>query len=307
MSRRTNYALVGFFVLLLGTALVAVLLWLSAGGPGRAFDRYLVYMEESVSGLSRDSTVKYYGVDVGRVHEISLGPGEQRRVRLLLQIDRGTPIRQDTVATLETQGLTGLAYLNLTGGREGSPMLEETPGEEFPVIHSEPSIWGRLDRSLADLVDNLIEASERLKLLLSDENQRLITDTLARASDLSALLSGRAGTLAAAIDDAAGTMKRLRETGDALPALVDQIATTASALEGMAGELGAAGVAVRRTAEAGGQEVRRLASEALPEILALVRELHLAAGNFRRFSEELERDPGVILHGAAAGPPGPGE
>lgn len=307
MSTRTNYALVGLFILLFGAALIAVMLWLSAGGPGRAFDKYLVYMEESVSGLSRDSAVKYYGVDVGRVHKIALGPSEKRQVRLVLQIDRGTPIRQDTVATLETQGLTGLAYLNLTGGRGDSPPLEKTRGEEFPVIQSRPSIWGRLDRSLGDLVDNLIDASERVKVLLSDRNQLLISDTLARVNELSVAVSNRSETLGAAIDNAASAMDRLRATGEGLPPLVTQVKRTSVALEDMARELGAAGVAVQRTVRSGGQDVHRLTSEALPEIVSLVRELQLAAESLRRFSEELERDPSILLHGAAAGRPGPGE
>ena len=84
MSARTNYALVGVFVLLFGTALIGVVLWLSSGAPGRAYDEYVVYMAESVSGLSRDSAVKYYGVDVGRVHDIALGPTETQRVKLML-------------------------------------------------------------------------------------------------------------------------------------------------------------------------------------------------------------------------------
>jgi hypothetical protein len=53
--------------------------------------------------------------------------------------------------------------------------------------------------------------------------------------------------------------------------------------------------------------VRRLTREALPEVVSLVHELQLAAENLRRFSEELERDPSVLLYGAARSQPGPGE
>jgi phospholipid/cholesterol/gamma-HCH transport system substrate-binding protein len=307
VSARTNYALVGVFVLLFGTALIGVVLWLSSGAPGRAYDEYVVYMAESVAGLSRDSAVKYYGVDVGRVHDIALGPTETQRVKLTLQIDGGTPIRQDTVATLETQGLTGLAYINLTEGRGSSPPLGKVPGEEHPVIRSRPSIWGRLDRSLADLVDNLIDASNRVKILLSDKNQRLITETLAGVNALSVAVASRSEALAVTIDEAADTMGHLRETGEKLPALVVRLESAAAALEDMARELGAAGVAVRRTVESGGQDVRRLTREALPEVVSLVHELQLAAENLRRFSEELERDPSVLLYGAARSQPGPGE
>jgi phospholipid/cholesterol/gamma-HCH transport system substrate-binding protein len=307
MIARTNYVLVGLFVLVLTTALIAGVLWLSAGGPGRNYDLYLVYMQESVAGLSRDSIVKYYGVDVGRVHRISLGPSEQRRVRLLLQIDRGTPIREDTVATLETQGLTGLAYIDLTGGSEDLPRLAADAGEELPVIQSRPSIWGRLDRGIGDLIDNLNDASERIKVLLSDDNQRLIADTLAHLEGLSAAVAGRSGTLAEAIGDAAGAARQVRETGEQLPALLSRLERAADAVERMADEIGAAGIAVRRTVEERGQDLERFTSQALPEACTLIRELRLAAENLRRFSEELERNPGALLRGSARGRPGPGE
>ena len=99
-----------------------------------AYDRYYAFMRESVAGLSVNSTVKYRGVDVGRVKEIALSPENPEEVRLVLDIDRGTPIKTDTIAVLETQGLTGLATLNLTGGSRDAPPLQATEGQEYPVI-----------------------------------------------------------------------------------------------------------------------------------------------------------------------------
>ena len=228
-------------------------------------------------------------------------------MRLLLQIDAGTPIREDTVATLETQGLTGLAYINLTGGRADSPALEVPPDEDYPVIKSRPSIWGRLDRSLGELIDNLIDASARLNMLLSDSNQRLISETLDQLKQLSAAVASRSATLAGAIDDAAGTIREVREAGQQLPELLQRIDGAAVAIERMADEIGSAGTAVRRTVEQGGKDVRRFTGTALPEIRELIQELRLAAENLRRFSEALERDPSVLVYGPAAGRPGPGE
>ena len=74
MNGKTNYVLIGLFVLLLTLTFIGGILWLSAGGTGRVYKEYLVYMKESVSGLSRDNVVKYHGVDVGRVREIGLDP-----------------------------------------------------------------------------------------------------------------------------------------------------------------------------------------------------------------------------------------
>ena len=307
MSGRAGYTMVGLFVVVLSIALIGGVLWLSGGRIGQEYDEYVVYMQESVSGLSRDSTVKYYGVDVGRVREIALGPTEQNRVRLLLQIDAGTPIRTDTVATMEVQGLTGLAYINLLGGLEDAPPLVAAPGEDYAVIRSRPSIWGRLDRSLGELVDNLIEASRRLKALLSDENQAHIASTLQKLDDFSHALAGRADTLGAIVDDAADTLNATRAAAVQLPGLIAQFENTAAEMEVMAAELGNAGIAVRRAADNGEKQLQRFGGETIPEINALVRELRMGASNLRRFSETLQRDPAVLLRGTSPGRPGPGE
>ncbi len=307
MTGKTNYVLVGLFVLALTLTLIAGVLWLGSGGPGRVYDEYLVYMQESVSGLSRDNAVKYQGVDVGRVREIGLDPQRAEEVRLLLEIDRGTPIREDTVATLETQGLTGLAYINLTGGRAASPALKARPGEQYPVIESRPSTWGRLDRAVEELATNLIGVSKRFELLLSDENQRHISRSLAHLDDLSSALAERSGDMASALDDLTNTLRHTRDASTGLSDLVTKLQSAASALERMADEIRDTGVSVRRVVRARDRDLQRFTGEALPEAAVMINEARRAAQNLRRFSEQLERDPSVLLRGGPPRAPGPGE
>lgn len=307
MTGKTNYVLVGLFVLALTLTLIAGVLWLGSGGPGRVYDEYLVYMQESVSGLSRDNAVKYHGVDVGRVREIGLDPQRAEEVRLLLEIDRGTPIREDTVATLETQGLTGLAYINLTGGRAASPALKARPGEQYPVIESRPSTWGRLDRAVEELATNLIGVSKRFELLLSDENQRHISRSLAHLDDLSSALAERSGDMASALDDLTTTLRHTRDASTGLSDLVTKLQSAASALERMADEIRDTGASVRRVVRARDRDLQRFTGEALPEAAVMINEARRAAQNLRRFSEQLERDPSVLLRGGPPRAPGPGE
>ena len=108
MEPKVNYTLVGLFIALLGAASVTGVLWLSQTDYRGVYYRYYTFMDESVSGLSRDSYVKYQGVEVGRVKEIALDPKNPEQVRLALDLVRGTPVKEDTVAVLDTQGLTGI-------------------------------------------------------------------------------------------------------------------------------------------------------------------------------------------------------
>jgi ABC-type transporter Mla subunit MlaD len=140
MRAQPNFALVGVFVLGLGGVAIALGLWLASGGvsPGR-HDRYVAWFEESVSGLSRGAPVKFRGVPVGTVRELALDRVDPDRVRVLMEVARGTPITRDTVATLAFQGLTGMADVELAGGGHDAPALAPAPGEEYASIRTAPS------------------------------------------------------------------------------------------------------------------------------------------------------------------------
>jgi phospholipid/cholesterol/gamma-HCH transport system substrate-binding protein len=121
MEPKVNYILVGAFVVLLGAMILGAIFWLGKTDYRGIYDRYYVYTRESVAGLSVDSTVKYRGVDVGRVKQVILNPENTEEVRVTLDIVGGTPVKTDTQAVLVTQGLTGLVTLNLTGGSREAP------------------------------------------------------------------------------------------------------------------------------------------------------------------------------------------
>lgn len=307
MNGKLKYVSMGLFVLVLSFTLVAAVLWFSAGSTGRAFDQYLVYMQDSVSGLSRDNVVKYQGVDVGRVREIGFDPDHVGSVRLLLQIDRGTPIRQDTVATLEAQGLTGLAYINLTGGSADSPLLTRSPGGPLPVIASRPSVWGRMDVAVEQLLVELTDVSRQFKRLLRAENQDRISRILQNLDQFSAALASRSVTLLETVDDLAATVRQTRAASADLPALLEDLKRSATALERMADEVRNTGVAFRQVVEARDRDLQKFTSGVLPGSGAIIDELRQAAANLRRFSEQLERDPSVLLRGRRPRPAGPGE
>ncbi|MBL8053014.1 MAG: MCE family protein, partial [Nitrospira sp.] len=152
MEPKVNYVIVGSFVALLGAAILAGILWLGKTDYRGSYDRYEAHMKESVAGLSVDSTVKYRGVDVGRVKAITLNPDNPEQVLLTLDILHGTPVKTDTIAVLETQGLTGLATINLTGGSREAPALQAQDGQAYPVIKTGPSLFVRLDEAVSRML-----------------------------------------------------------------------------------------------------------------------------------------------------------
>ena len=172
MDNKFSYAVVGAFVLALGAVLIAGVLWLAAGGTGKKrYEPYQVVFKESVSGLNVNAPVKYLGVDVGKVREIELDPKDPQQVNLTLQIERGTPVKQDTEAVLRTQGLTGIAYVDLSGGSPQSPPLVAPPDGGLPTIRSKPSLTTRIENVLTSVLGNIDRTSVSLNATLDAENR----------------------------------------------------------------------------------------------------------------------------------------
>lgn len=309
MEAKVNFAVVGAFVLVLGAALIAGVLWLSSGKTFRQFfDLYLIYMDESVSGLTVDAPVRYRGVQVGSVRRIALAPGNVEQVQLLVAIDRGTPVKQDTVAELRSQGLTGIAHIELTGGSRDAPRLEAArPGEEYPVIRADPSLLVRLDASVTTLLTNLNLSSERVNALLEDDNRGAFKELLANLHVLSRTFAARSATIDTGLVNASKAMENTARVTAELSQLVERIRKSADAFDRMAGEGARAGAAASSAIEGARAEGRQFAGETLPEVRALLAELRELSGSLRRLGDEIERNPSVLIYGRPALKPGPGE
>ena len=195
MYSKVNYALVGLFVILLGSAFLWSLFWLTLGGETKIYDRYRVYFRESVAGLNPKATVRYRGVQVGQVGSMRLDPANPDQVDVVLDIERGTPIRRDTIATLSTRGLTGVASVELSGGGSQSPPLEKEPEQSLPVIQAGPSLVARLDDAFNNILTNVNTLSNRLERLLGDENQTALTRTLQNVSVITGAVAERSDSL----------------------------------------------------------------------------------------------------------------
>jgi phospholipid/cholesterol/gamma-HCH transport system substrate-binding protein len=308
MEEKVNFAVVGVFVLGLGAALIAGVLWLSSGGAyRRAYDTYQTYMGESVSGLSRDAPVRYRGVEVGRVRRMALVPDHIEQVQLTLDIEHGTPVKQDTVAVLRVQGLTGIAYVELSGGSGASPQLEALPGEAYPVIRSGPSLMVRLDSSVSALLTNLNRTSESLAALLDQDNRREFKQTLADLRILSHTLAARSATIDSGLSNAARTLDNSARLSGELPRLVARIEQSADRFDRMTSEIARAGERANATLAGARADLRQASGETLPEVHQLAAELRDVTGSLRRFGEQLEQNPSMLLYGKPAGKPGPGE
>lgn len=320
MEPKVNYTLVGLFVALLGAATLAGVLWLSRTDYRGAYDRYYTYMDESVSGLSNDSSVKYRGVDVGRVKEIVLNPNNPEQVRIALDLLRGTPVKQDTVALLETQGLTGITTVNLRGGSANAAPLQPKAGETYPVIKSQPSFYSQLSTTFSR-----VTANEQLPLLLANLNSltqeaRGVVDTQSRAelkrmlTDLAAIaraIAAQRSALADGIAQASSATDRFAAVGkqldERLPEVLDHAVASVGALRDMASELARASASLSSTVDGSRADIAQFTGQTLPESGVLIAELRQLTATLQRLASDLEREPSALVFGRARPARGPGE
>jgi phospholipid/cholesterol/gamma-HCH transport system substrate-binding protein len=315
METRVNPTMVGAFVLVLGAAGIAAVLWLGSGRLSqKEYGTYLAYFTESVSGLNLHAPVKSRGVAVGSVREISLDPASPERVRLILELERGTPVKEDTVAILGVHGLTGIAYVELSGGTRESPALQATPAGPAPVIRTGPSLMRRLDTAGTTLLADLDESTRRVNDVLDQDTRAALRATVADLRQVTQALARRSTDLEEVLAGTAVLARNGARASADLPGLVGRVERSAAAVEQMAGAMAAAGDSartaldgVRMTAAATGATVQQLGGEALPEIGRLVAELRTMTASLGRVSRELERNPGLLLQGRAPAPDGPGE
>ncbi len=314
MDPRVNYTLVGLFVVGLGVALAAVIIWLSGGTEDKVYQTYVAYVYESVAGLNPRAPVKYRGVEVGQVREISLDKNNPERVRLLLDIEEGTPVKTDTVAILSMQGLTGLAFVDLAEGSKASPALKALPGQRYPEIMVGPSVLKRFNLALETGQTKVLEAAEEFKAvaqglreLLEEDNQQSVANTLKHMEQLMGSLAAQASAFQENNTHVTTVLENTARLSQELPALIQHATQSVGAMDQTVKTINHAVHNFNRLIIDTHQDLSRFSRESLAQEGPLLVELRQLSESLRRLGRDLQKDPDILLFGRPAVPPGPGE
>ncbi len=288
--------------------LIVGILWLASGGSfQKKVDLYLAIEDESVAGLNVNAPVKYNGVDVGKVSKIQLDPGNPERVNLIFAIEHNTPIRENTVAVLKTQGLTGIAYVELSTATHDSPLLRKTAGYEYPVIRTKPSLSARLENVLTTVLASVDSTSKHINAILSDQNQQNFSNTLADMATIAHTIALRKEAIDHSLHNADLTLgNTTRLTAQAGPVL-DQISRSAESINSMGKSVTRTSVDAGKSLNSIGSDLKGFTDVSLPQLDNLIGELNALSASMRRLSEQTERNPDSLLFGITPVPNGPGE
>lgn len=299
--------MVGIIVLVLFASLVSVGLWLSVGFNQKEYTLYTVYINESVSGLSEDSPVKYNGVQVGFVKKIRLNTNDPRQVELLLSIEDDIPITTSTFATLISQGITGVTYVGLSAGSSNLTPLQKMPGEPYPVIPTKPSLFNQLDTVLKEVAENVNKVSMQTQRIFNEENARYIRKSLANIDRFSTVIADDSAHIDRSLKNADIMLANVARASKDFPATMKELKSGILHFNQLMGTLGTAGKDISKTMVSGKKAVDKFSQQTLPPAVILLNRLNAISANLEEVSKELRQNPSVVLRGTKPPKPGPGE
>jgi len=209
MYSKVNYTIVGIFVLLFGAGMVWFAFWLAKYGLQKEFDTYRLEMKESISGLSRDAKVKLNGVNIGRVSKIQINPQDIETVEILVEIEKGIPIKEDMIASTQMFGITGLLSIEIEGGTNAAKTLVPTK-KYIPLIKTKPSLLSKLTYNLngmSEKIENLLQQSQKL---LSDHNVETMGNILDNTEKATARVEELEDKVMVSLQEVNMTLKEFR-------------------------------------------------------------------------------------------------
>jgi phospholipid/cholesterol/gamma-HCH transport system substrate-binding protein len=300
MDRDANYLAVGAFVLLVIAMGVAFVLWYTEHQDKRHYNHYEIYFQGTVSGLNEGSSVRFLGVNVGRVTQVAVDPQERNRVQVVADIDTTAPIDGRTLASLSLQGVTGLLFIDLEQDHGVNVPLELPQGQRYPVIRSKSSDFDKLLSALPNLAGHADEMVSKLNAALNEQNLKAFSDTLKNAE----MASEKINKTLQGVDQMATAMRESADEVDRMAASIrgisdgaaPQVAQILERTRQVTDNLAATSRHLDEFIAQNEKGVSRFTDRGLPEFERLLREGREAAKDIRELSRSLKQNPSQLIY-----------
>jgi phospholipid/cholesterol/gamma-HCH transport system substrate-binding protein len=311
MENRSHALMTGIFTLVLLAAAILAGLWFNRDRTERV--PFQIVTTQSIPGLNPQATVRYRGLEVGRVDDIVFDPRATGQILIKLSVDTGSPITNTTFASLGYQGVTGIAFIQLDDDRTGSPLLASSE-KQVARIPLRPGLLDQIEKRGLAILDRTEHITASLDKMLNAENAKTVTtafDNIGKAAEAFAAIPARLEPTLARMP--AITAKIDRDL-DSFNAASTSVTSTARRYEDLANSLQGPDGALTRlnaTVDRVGSSVEGVTSDlelqTLPHLTAMTDEARLSLRAVKRTANSLTDRPQSILFGAANAAPGPGE
>lgn len=281
METKANHLLIGAFTLIVFLGAALFILWLSRFQLDAQFAYYDVRFDDGITGLPIGGEVRYSGVKVGSVSSIHFDPTTPSTVFVQIKIvhKKDFAIREDSKASLQYSGITGITFILIDGGSVNSTELPivVNPHGRLPVIVAQPSTVKQIFRDAPEITAKVRDALDRINGLLTPDNQRKISRIIDNLDHLS-------GNLADASVDVKAAAKNLPE-----------FATEAHAAAKSVTDLG---VLAQSVVNENRDAVRSFSGQSLAEVGAFTAQARQLTATLDRIAARLESDPSHFIMGS---------
>ena len=315
MENKAHAMAAGAFVLVVSALLAVLAVWLMRDNTQR--DMYEMTTSETVSGLQPQAVVRYRGVPVGKVELIGFDSKIKGNVLIRISIDRGAPVTKSVFATVASQGVTGLGFIQLDDNGESKELL--VPNDDDPPrIPLKPGGLDKLLKQSEVIFDQVEQASTKLNQMLAEDNQKRLVTALESMSQAANNVSSLSTTMTSILNAQLGpdktniprlvknldaAMVSLQDTSSKAGAAIAEVGITAQRLNAKGGPLDK--LSEGGTALAAGVETFSAAT--LPKLGAVADETARTMRQLRRTVNAVDDNPQSLIFGNGAPQPGPGE
>jgi phospholipid/cholesterol/gamma-HCH transport system substrate-binding protein len=276
--------------------MLVFVVWLAAIRPNQDYANYDIVFKGPVRGLSTGGEVHFNGIKVGEVTKISLDKADPTLVIARAKVTSDVPIRVDSYATLEPQGITGVNYIQITAGTPSKPLLKDvTPKDKVPRLPGKPDALSDLLAGGGNVMAKAVEALNRVNRVLSDENIQKFSATVSDVQAVTAELRERKAVIADAqkalqsADQAAQQIRDLARNGNTL--ISNDGKRTMVKLGDAAAEIESAAKDLRAMMGKLQGPTGDFATTGLPQITSAVASLQQATENLDRLMSEVQQNP----------------
>jgi phospholipid/cholesterol/gamma-HCH transport system substrate-binding protein len=305
MENRAHALIAGIFVLLFGAACAAALWWL--GNDGDQVNRYRLETRGSVTGLNVQAQVRYRGIRAGKVESIDLSPTDPRMVQVIIVLDRRFVLTKSSKVRLGSQGVTGLAHVQIDDDGSTPEPLPSVAGE-LPVLELRSGGMDTLTERAGEIMNQVGVLTKRLDLVFSEQNLKNISRTIDNVADSSAALRELPQIMASVREAVSpGNLQRLQAMLAKLDTTLGEAAPLARDLRTLVQSMAQLSQQSEKLVRSAAQTGDQLGASTLPEVQLALRELRATSRQLAGVLERLDRDPQMLLLGTQSAQPGPGE
>ncbi|HEX4026876.1 MAG TPA: MlaD family protein [Rhizomicrobium sp.] len=280
METKANYVAVGAFVLACVIGLVVTILWLAGVQYSQEYAYYQAFFKGPVTGLGKGTVTRYNGIEVGRITALEFDPSDPQRVIVTMQVQPNLNIRDDSTASIESQGLTGGTYVEISGGTASAPLLVAQGDQRYPVIRTKQSTFAQLEQSAPEVVAKLNVAASRINDLLNDDNRRAIAHVLANLDETTQVIARRSADIDSTIANANKTMVNLDQASQNFKPTLEHVDLT-----------------VQKYGKVADDADAFINGDGLAQLSDLIGEMRRLVANLTQVSDQINRQPTKLLFG----------